>query len=589
MRIALIGNPNVGKTTLFNKLTGQNQYVGNWPGVTVDKKVGMLNNHEIIDLPGIYALDTFSNEEIVSKNFLENEKPDLVINLVDANNLDRNLYLTSQISEYDIPIIIALNMIDTAKQNGIIVSSDDLSTSTGIKVVPIIAPKGEGINTLINEVEKVDKNSDKNSIVLKNKLKGFKNEKDAYKNIERILSSSLKKIGEKNRISEKIDKILLNKYLAYPIFILILWLVFKITFTWVGDPLSGAFEDHVIGPFGEMVANLLANSSEWFKSLIVDGVIAGVGAILVFLPLIMVLFFAISLLEESGYMSRAALIMDRLMRKIGLSGKAFIPMIIGFGCSVPAIMNARTLESEKDRKLAALIAPLMSCNARLPVYMLFAAVFFPKNPDIIVLSLYLLGILMAIIIGLLFKSTIFKKDEEPFIIELPNYQIPNMKSVLRNTWDKGKSFVKKAGTIIFAVSVFVWLLSNFNTTGMVSIEESFLATIGKVVAPIFTLQGFGNWQASVAILTGVMAKEVVVSTLGIVYGSELDKILPMHFSQLSAYAFMVFVLLYTPCVAVIATFKKEFGTKMMWFSIFYQFTLAWIVSLIVYQVGSLLF
>lgn len=589
MRIALIGNPNVGKTTLFNKLTGQNQYVGNWPGVTVDKKVGMLNNHEIIDLPGIYALDTFSNEEIVSKNFLENEKPDLVINLVDANNLDRNLYLTSQISEYDIPIIIALNMIDTAKQNGIIISSDDLSNSTGIKVVPIIAPKGEGINTLINEVEKVDKNSDKNSIVLKNKLKGFKNEKDAYKNIERILSSSLKKIGEKNRISEKIDKILLNKYLAYPIFILILWLVFKITFTWVGDPLSGAFEDHVIGPFGEMVANLLANSSEWFKSLIVDGVIAGVGAILVFLPLIMVLFFAISLLEESGYMSRAALIMDRLMRKIGLSGKAFIPMIIGFGCSVPAIMNARTLESEKDRKLAALIAPLMSCNARLPVYLLFAGVFFPKNPDIVVLSLYLLGILMAIIIGLLFKSTIFKKDEEPFIIELPNYQIPNMKSVLRNTWDKGKSFVKKAGTIIFAVSVFVWLLSNFNTTGMVSIEESFLATIGKVVAPIFTLQGFGNWQASVAILTGVMAKEVVVSTLGIVYGSELDKILPMHFSQLSAYAFMVFVLLYTPCVAVIATFKKEFGTKMMWFSIFYQFTLAWIVSLIVYQVGSLLF
>lgn len=586
MRIALIGNPNVGKTTLFNALTGSNQYVGNWAGVTVDKKIGMMENHEIVDLPGIYALDTFSNEELISKNFLEREKPDLILNLVDASNLERNLYLTSQISEYGIPILMALNMIDSATLKGIDVNSLKLSENTGIKVVPIVALKNEGIKELKEEIRKFDNEIVKKEAINSNRMSGFKSEKDAYKHIEGIIKDSSRLTGKSSNISEKIDKIVLNKYLSYPIFLMILYFIFKITFTWVGDPLSVLFEEKILGPFSDFVSNLLSSSSDWFRGLIVDGIIAGVGSVLVFLPLIMTLFFCISILEESGYMSRAALIMDRLMRKIGLSGKAFIPMIIGFGCSVPAIMNARTLESEKDRKLAALIAPLMSCNARLPVYMLFAAIFFPENSDLVVLSLYIFGIVMAVVIGLLFKNTIFKKDEEPFIIELVNFQMPNIKSVLRNTWDKGKGFLRKAGTLIFSISAFVWLLSNFNFTGMVSIEESFLASFGRLIAPVFSLQGFGNWQSAVSLVAGVMAKEVVVSTMGITFGSDLTSILPQHFTALSAYAFLIFVLLYTPCVAVIATFKKEYGTKMMWFSVLYQLTLAWIMSALIYQIGS---
>lgn len=583
MKIALVGNPNVGKTTLFNALTGSNQYVGNWPGVTVEKKTGMYDNFEIIDLPGIYALDTFSNEEIVSKNYIEKEKPDLIINIVDGSNIERNLYLTSQISEYNIPIIIALNMMDMAKSKGIDVDPKKLENLIGIKVIPIVASKHVGIDELTNAI----KNESSYKLKNKNNLVGFKNEKEAYKKIEEIIKESTSKKVKSNSITEKIDKIVLNKYLAYPLFLLILFIVFKLTFSWVGDPLSGLFEDKVIAPLSDYITTLLESSSPWFNSLIVDGVIAGVGSIIVFLPVIVVLFFGISILEESGYMSRAALIMDRLMRKIGLSGKAFIPMIIGFGCSVPAIMNARTLESEKDRKIAALIAPLMSCNARLPVYILFASIFFPKTQELIVLSLYLLGIIIALIIGIIFKNTIFKKDEEPFIIELPDYQVPKLKSILKATWDKAKSFLRKAGTLIFSISVFVWLLSNFNTTGMVPIEESFLAQFGKLIAPIFSLHGFGNWQSAVSILTGLMAKEVVVSTMEIVYKGDLTTILPQFFTQLSSYAFMVFVLLYTPCVAVIATFKKEYGRKMMWFSIIYQFALAWVVSLIIFRIGSL--
>lgn len=583
MVIALLGNPNVGKTTLFNSLTGMNQYVGNWPGVTVEKKEGWLGDVKVVDLPGIYAMDTFSNEEIVSRNFIRDEKPDVIINIVDASNLGRNLYLTSQATDFGIPIVIALNMLDMAKNKGIQIEPALLEEALGITVMPIAASKGTGVGDLIGKIQRGDYRTNPHLI-------NFGDEAAAYRHIDTILKVVQEKTSHRRSATEKIDRIALNPVLAYPVFLSLLYLVFKLTFSWVGDPLASLFEGNLIAPFAQWVGTLLADSSPWFRSLIVDGVLAGVGGVLVFLPLITTLFFGISLLEESGYMSRAALIMDKLMRKMGLSGKAFIPMIIGFGCSVPAIMSARTLESEKDRKITALLAPLMSCNARLPVYLLFAGLFFPKNKELIVLSLYLLGIVIAFLIGVFFKNTIFKKDEEPFIIELPDYQVPKLSSILRHTWDKGKSFIKKAGTIIFSLSVLVWFLSNFSLGGMTSeIGESILAGIGKFIAPVMAPLGFGSWQSSVALLTGLMAKEVVVSTLEIVYQGNLHANLQSVFTPVSAYAFMVFVLLYTPCVAVIATFKKEYGTRLMFFSVAYQMSLAWIVAFLVFQIGSRLF
>jgi ferrous iron transport protein B len=336
------------------------------------------------------------------------------------------------------------------------------------------------------------------------------------------------------------------------------------------------------------VGNLLNHSSPWFKSLVLDGIIGGVGSVIVFLPVILALFLGISLLEDSGYMARAAFIMDKLMRKMGLSGKAFIPMIIGFGCAVPAIMSARTLESEKDRKLTALLIPLMSCNARLPVYALFASAFFPGNQTTVVFSLYFLGIILAFGIGLLFKNTIFKKDEEPFIIELPEYKLPDIKSLLSHTWEKGKGFLQKAGSLIFSISILIWFLSNFSFSGMVDINSSFLASIGSFISPFFKPLGFATWQNSVSLLAGLMAKEVVVGTMGVIYGSNLTEVLPTMFTKLSAYSFLVFVLLYTPCVSVIATMKKEYGSKMAIFSVAYQLALAWVVSFLVFNIGTLL-
>lgn len=582
MEVALLGNPNVGKTTLFNALTGSKQYVGNWPGVTVEKKEGYFKDIKVVDLPGIYALDTFSNEEKVSKNYLESGSADFIINIVDASNLERNLYLTSQALSYGIPIILVLNMMDVAESKKINIDTEKLSELTGLHVVPMVASTGKNIEDLIVPLLSMNINFDP-------KIGPYKNESEAYKELENIVRNSMVQTTIKESMSRKLDKIFLNPVLSYPLFLGILFLVFKITFSWVGDPLSVAFEDYVITPLADFLTNLLSSSSDWFKSLVADGIIAGVGSVIVFLPIIMTLFFSISLLEESGYMARAALIMDRLMRRMGLSGKAFIPMIIGFGCSVPAIMSARTLESEKDRKIAALVAPLMSCNARLPVYLLFAGIFFPKREEIVVMSLYVFGVLMAFIMGIIFRNTIFKKDEEPFIIELPEYHIPNMKNVLRSTWDKGKGFIRKAGTLIFSLSVIVWFLSNFNLSGMSDMQHSFLASFGKIIAPLFSPLGFGNWQSAVALSTGLMAKEVVVSTLEIVFSGDLTGGISSAFTPVSAYAFLIFVLLYTPCVAVIAAFKKEYGTKMMFFSVFYQLTLAWIMSFIFFQVGSLIF
>lgn len=583
MVIALLGNPNVGKTTLFNTLTRSNQHVGNWPGVTVEKKEGWVDDIKVVDLPGIYAMDTFSSEEKVSKIFLEKERPDLIVNIVDASNLARNLYLTTQAARFDIPMIVVLNMVDMAENRGMKIDPVKLSEALGLPVVPIIASKAKGVDELVHVIRN-------NQITQPAAIRSMETEAETYAYIDAIISESLEDEGHSTTLTEKIDRVVLNPILAYPLFFLLIYLVFMITFSWVGDPLSGAFEDYIIAPLSSGAESLLASSSDWFRSLVVDGIIAGVGAVIVFLPLIMTLFIGITLLEESGYMARAALIMDRLMRKMGLSGKAFIPMIISFGCTVPAIISARTLESEKDRKLAALLAPLMSCNARLPVYMLFSALFFPANQALIVMSLYLMGILFAFLIGLLFKHTIFRKDEEePLLIELPAYQVPRLKAVLKNSWDKGQNFLKKAGTIIFAASVIVWFLSNFSFTGMVEIQDSILAVIGRFMAPIFAPLGFGTWEAAVSLLTGIMAKEVVISTMSVVYQGNLAAALPLVFTSVSAYAFLTFVLLYTPCISVVATLKKEFGTKMMLFSVSYQLAIAWIAAFIIFQVGNLLF
>ncbi|EJP6471481.1 ferrous iron transport protein B [Clostridium botulinum] len=582
---ALLGNPNVGKTSLFNNLTGSNQYVGNWAGVTVEKKEGFIGNSiKIVDLPGIYAMDTFSNEEKVSKNFLIDGNVDVIIDIVDASNLDRNLYLTTQLKQFNKPIILVLNMIDVAENKGMKIDYNILSKELNVKVIPIIASKGIGIDKLIETLE--------NKTFLKyknNKNYTFESEKDAYKFIGNIIEKAVT-IKEKNTISntDKIDKIVLNPILAYPLFLGILYIIFKFTFNWVGTPLADYIDALLNDSLVPYVGTLLQNTAPWFKSLLLDGIVAGVGSVIVFLPVILTLFLGISFLEDSGYMARAAFIMDKLMRKMGLSGKAFIPMVVGFGCSVPGIMSARTLESERDRKLTALLVPLMSCNARLPVYALFASVFFPGHETSIVFSLYILGILLAFIIGLLFKNTLFKKDEEPFIIELPEYKMPEFKNLMLHTWDKGKGFLKKAGTIIFSISVLVWLLSNFNFSGMVDINESFLASLGKILTPIFKPLGFSGWQASVSLLTGLMAKEVIVGTMGVIYGGNLKVSLLNHFTTLSAYSFLVFVLLYTPCVSVVATMKKEYGSKMALFSVIYQIILAWIISFLIYNVGALI-
>ena len=582
--IALLGNPNVGKTTLFNSLTGSNQKVGNWRGVTVDRKEGSYKHMKIVDLPGIYAMDTFSNEEKISKNFHKTEDVDLIVNLVDVSNLERNLYLTMQLKEFKKPMVILVNMIDVATKKGVNIDYNALEKSFKAKVIPIIASKEKGLDGIFQFLDKKDY-----SDFLDTEEYSFSDEKEAYNYIGNKLKKCMK-INENNdklNTSQKIDKVVLNPYLAYPIFIGIMLLMFQFTFAWVGQPLSDLLDGFVADTLMPFVSNLLSNTAPWFQSLIVDGIISGVGGILVLLPVIIALFFCLNILEDSGYMARVAFIMDTFMRKIGLSGKAFIPMITGFGCSVPGIMAARTLESEKDRKLTALLIPFMSCNAKLPVYVIFAAVFFPNNATFVIASLYILGILMAFLIGLIFKNTLFKKDEEPFIMELPEYKIPDAKSVFKELSSKTLGFLKKAGTIIFAMSVLIWFLQNFNFTGLVSdIEDSFLFNIGSFIAPIFKPLGFGSWEASVSILTGIMAKETVISTMEVIYAGDLAAILPYHFTALSAFAFMVFVLLYTPCMSAIGTIKKEFGGKFTIFSVLMQLTVAWIGAFLIFNIGS---
>ena len=580
--VALLGNPNVGKTTLFNSLTGSNQRVGNWAGVTVDKKEGFFDDFKIVDLPGIYAMDTFSNEEKISKEFLENGQVDLILNIIDASNIDRNLYLTMQLKQFKKPIILAVNMIDVAEKKGINIDYKKLEELLNVTVVPIQASKEQGID----DVKKSLKNLHTNKI--DNNDYNFSSEKETYTYIENLLSQCTKKDNKSIRtIKEKLDNIMLNPWLAYPIFFIIMALTFQVTFSWIGQPLSDLLDSLLNDSLVPIIESLIQGTAPWFQSLIIDGIIGGVGGILVLLPIILSLFACITILEDSGYMARVAFIMDKIMRKMGLSGKAFIPMIVGFGCSVPAIMTARTLESEKDRKLTALLIPLMSCNARLPVYSIFADVFFPNSIGLVVASLYFLGILLAFILGIIFKHTIFKNEEEPLLIELPEYKLPSLKNLLNQLYEKTKGFLVKAGTLIFAMSIILWFLSNFNFSGMTDVNNSILSYVGGFIAPIFKPLGFGNWQSSVSLLTGLIAKETVVSSMSVIFAGDLQTMLPLHFTTLSALSFLVFVLLYTPCITVVGTMKKEFGSKLTLFSVTYQLVLAWLVAFLVFNIGSL--
>ena len=580
--VALVGNPNTGKTTVFNALTGSKQYVGNWPGVTIDKKYGFINKDiKVVDLPGIYAMDTYSNEEKVSRNYLENEDVDLIINVVDATNLERNLYLTTQLMQFNKPILVLLNMMDIANKRGLNIDTEILGEKLGVSILAISAKNKKGLENIVEEINKSKK-------IIPNYNVNFDSENDVYSYIDKLIQESSKGDGKSNYIGEKIDKVVLNPILAYPAFLIALFIIFKFTFNWFGQPLADALDAFVADTFTPFVEGLIVNSSPWFKSLILDGIVAGVGGVIVFFPIVFSLFVGISFLEDCGYMSRIAFLMDKIMRKIGLSGKAFIPMIMGFGCSAPAIMATRTLESEKDRRMTALLAPLVTCGARLPVYALFASIFFASNQEFVVMGLYLLGIVVAILVGLLFKNTLFKKDEQPFILELPEYKLPSFKNIIINAWDKSKGFIIRAGTLIFAVSIVVWFLTYFNMNGFTEeINTSFLAKIGGLLSPIFKPLGFGGWEAGVSILTGLAAKEVIIGTMEIVYG-DLAVVLPTMFTGITALSFLVFVSLYTPCFAVISVMRKEYGSKMMYISVIYQFVLAWVVAYLFKFIATLI-
>ncbi len=664
MIFALAGNQNCGKTTLFNQLTGSNQHVGNFPGVTVDRKSGIIRGYpdcEVVDLPGIYSIRPYTGEEIVTRNFLIDSKPDGIINIVDATNIERNLYLTLQLLELQIPMVLALNMMDEVRNNGGTINVEELSAHLGIPVVPISAFKNEGVDELIQIAVKQARNKippkkvdfcggavhrcvhavthliedhaqnigisprfaatklieDDPEIItrlglnnneydmLEHSVNEMEHETGMDRNaamadmryafIEKICADTVVKCHEsKEHIrSVKIDSVLTNKYLAIPLFIIILLTVFKLTFDIIGAALSDLLA-YGIDCLSALVDKLLTDYglNPIVHSLVIDGIFAGVGSVLSFLPVIVVLFFFLSLLEDSGYMARIAFVMDKLLRKIGLSGRSFVPMLIGFGCTVPAVMATRTLSSERDRKMTIYLTPFMSCSAKMPIYAVFTMAFFKEHRALVMMALYLTGIIVGIIFALIMDKTRFRGNPVPFVMELPNYRLPGLKSVCQLMWDKAKDFIERAFTVIFAASIIIWFLQSFDTrlNPAADSAESLLANLGQLIAPIFAPLGFGDWRAATALITGFTAKEAVVSTMTVLLGGgELSESLLTMFTPISAVSFLVFTLLYTPCVASIAAIKRELGSKLAAVGlVIMQCAIAWIVAFIFYQVGMLI-
>lgn len=622
LSVALAGNPNVGKTTIFNRLTGARQKVGNWPGVTVDKKVGTFEHGghkvEIIDLPGTYSLNARSAEEKVVVDYLLSEPPSVIVNVLDASNLERNLFLTLQLLEYKIPTILTLNMMDEADANGIHIDTKKIEKIIGMPVVAAVAKEKNAMHALVDAVtgsalaechlsDRIEKHI---AEVKELRAKGGAAVEEAVADLRYVLINEILKAAvtkEKKEAApswqDKLDAIVTHPVLAIPIFLGLVYLVFKLTFEWVGQVAADALAEFIEGPFTDSVVASLesAGVEDWVFSLVVDGIIGGVGGVLSFVPLIFCLFFFLSILDGTGYMARVAFTLDALMNRVGLTGKSIMPLVMGFGCSVPAIMASRAMDTEKDRKITMFVLPFISCGAKLPVYALFAAVFFPDCAADVVMSLYVLGIVVALVMASIFKRTLNKDDEGSFLLELPPYRFPTMLSVLLETWEKGKGYLYKAGTVIFAMSVLIWFLSSFSFDGMVDMNESFLAFLGGLIAPLFTFHGFATWEAGAALITGIAAKEVVVATMGVLYevgeiaeeaeeaAQQMGMPLQAVFTNLSAYTFMVFSLLYTPCMTALGTLYKELGSAKGVLQIAaYTFAVAWVVALVVYQGGKLL-
>ena len=667
MIFALAGNQNCGKTTLFNQLTGSNQHVGNFPGVTVDQKSGAVRGQKdctVVDLPGIYSIRPYTPEEIVTRDFIIDQKPDGIINIVDATNIERNLYLTLQLMEMRIPMVLALNMMDEVTSGGGTIDIKGMSRALGIPVVPISAVKNEGVDELIRVAVAAAKNKaypqvydfcspgpvhrcihavvhqiedhaekaglpvrfaatkliegdedvcrrlelDQNELeLIEHSVREMEAEHGMDRNaaladmryafIENVCARTVVKCREsKERTrSEAIDRVVTNKYLALPIFFGVMLLIFYLTFNVIGAFLSDLLASGIDVLTAAVDAGLTAYGlNSVVHSLVIDGVFAGVGSVLSFLPIIVVLFFFLSILEDTGYMARVAFVMDQLLRKMGLSGRSIVPMLIGFGCSVPAIMATRTLASERDRRMTILLTPFMSCTAKIPIYGVFTAAFFPRYAALVMIGLYLAGILVSIIAAKVLGATAYKGNPVPFVMELPNYRFPSAKSVGQLCWDKAKDFLTRAFTVIFVATIVVWFLQTFDTRlNLVSDSaDSLLATVGTVLAPLFKPLGFGDWRVSTALITGFIAKESVISTLGILTGAGAEvtvEALGTLFSTVSALSFLVFTLLYTPCVAAISAVKRELGSGWRATGVaLSQCAVAWVVSFLVYHAALLL-
>ena len=668
MIFALAGNQNCGKTTLFNALTGSNQHVGNFPGVTVDQKMGEIQgqkNVSVVDLPGIYSLRPYTQEEIVSRDFILNRKPDGIINIVDATNIERSLYLTLQLLELKVPMVLALNMMDEVYANGGTVDVQRLSTALGIPVVPITASRGEGVSELVAQaiatarkkalprvtdfcadsspvhrcihavIHLIQDHADKLGISsrfctaklieddpnMADQLELDRNERELiehcivemedetgldrnaaladmrYTFIEKVVAVSVVKChkSREHLRSMKIDRVLTGKYTALPVFFAVMFLVFYLTFHVIGAGLSDLLSlgiDRltlmVDWALGEYAVNPVVHS------LIIDGIFAGVGSVLSFLPIIVTLFFFLSILENTGYMARVAFVMDKLLRKIGLSGRSFVPMLIGFGCSVPAIMATRTVSSDRDRKMTILLTPYMSCSAKIPIYAVFASAFFPEHSALAMIALYVTGIAVGILVALILKNTAFRGQPVPFVMELPNYRLPSAKSVGLLLWEKARDFLERAFTVIFMAAVMIWFLQTFDSRLNVVTDsaDSLLATVGQLIAPIFAPLGFADWRMVTALISGFSAKEAVVSTLAVLMNtsvSELSGALTGLFTPLSAVSFLVFTLLYTPCVAAVATIRRELDSRLKTLGVvLMQCGVAWLAGFLAFRIGGLL-